>query len=637
VALKLARDAGVVGRSAVPSLARAGGAAIALFLVTGWGLTRLLLPPGLRRHELLWVAPIGACATAASMMVLGFAGVPYRVNLGLVIAGGVVLAVVALRRSPGGTVAGDTGADTGTPATADPESDPRPRAALRRAAWPAWIAVLLIAVSLIPLLRAGFATVEGQGQDAHLAVGSAIFLKSHYPTSVAIEEPVDRMPLVWRSKQAIYYTLAAVSSLSGLEVYETISTLAAVLLGMAALGFFLVARELLRAPPWAAVVAMAVVGLDRMVLHTVMHPYFNQTWGFFAMPFACVLGWWVVRERTRGGIALLLLFVAVLGLAYPLALPIPLLPLAIVLWPELKRVRPRGLWKGPRSLTWMVPAVFVGLWALSVPPLKGIVEKVQSANAVVLNPFHSLQNWGGDLLGYFPEPHFLAMNTYLALAVMAGPLLYASWLGLRDLEAPLRRALLGLLVFTLVFLVWFRVRSFGYYFHFKLLAFVGPILLTIAVAGAAKVRPRRAGIAGLVVLGLMATSAAAHEIGSTFDELPKHVLQLQEIDAALPRGQSIRLDIDPQEQNWGAFMLHGQPLCSQKPLLDTNYPHVQFSRKADYILTKVDARPPTDAAGPPVRELDAYTLYKAKPDMPGRDKCSQAMVETVTKVDTGGG
>ncbi len=601
----------------MPPLARAGATAIALFLVTGWGLTRLLLPAGLRRYELLWAAPIGACATAVSMMVLGFLYVPYGVNLALVILGGLVLAVVAARRSA--PTAGGA------------------RTAAARAAWPAWIAVLLIAVSLIPLLRAGFATVEGQGQDAHLAVGSAIFLKKHYPTSVAIEEPVDRMPLVWRSKQAIYYTLAAVSSLSGLEVYETISTVAAVLLGMAALGFFLVARELLRAPPWAAVATMAIVGLDRMVLHTVMHPYFNQTWGFFALPFAMVLAWWAVKERTRGGIALLLLFVAVLGLAYPLALPIPLLPLAIVLWPERRRVRPRGLWKGPRSLVWMLPAAFVGLILLQVPPLKGVIEKIQSANAVVLNPFHSLQNWGGDLLGYFPEPHFLAMNTYVALAVMAVPLLYASHLTLQALEVPLRRALVGLLLFTLVFLVWFRIRSFGYYFHFKLLAFVGPILLAVAITGAARVRPRRAGVVGVVVLGLMATSAAGQEIGSTFDELPRSVLQLQEIDAALAPGQSVRLDIDPQEQNWGAFMLYGQPLCSQRPLLNTNYPHVQTSRKADWILTKVDAPAPRDALGPPVRELTAYTLYRAKPDIPGRDRCSQAMVETVTKVDTGGG
>jgi hypothetical protein len=620
VAIRMARDAGVIGRGAVPSLARAGGAGLALFLVTGWGATRLLLPAGLRRYELLWVAPVGACVTAVSMMVLGFAAVPYRVNLGLVIAGGVVLAAVAARRSAGAAAA-----------------ELRPRAALRRAAWPAWIAVLLIAISLIPLLRAGFATVEGQGQDAHLAVGSAIFLKKHYPTSVAIQEPVDRMPLVWRSKQAIYYTLAAVSSLSGLEVYETISTVAALLLGMAALGFFLVARELLRAPPWAALAAMAIVGLDRMVLHTVMHPYFNQTWGFFAMPFAMVLGWWVVRERTRGGIALLVLFLAVLGLAYPLALPIPLLPLAIVLWPEAKRLRPRGLWKGPRSLLWMVPAVFAGLFVLSVPPLKGVVEKIQSANAVVLNPFHSLNNWGGDLLEYFPEPHFLAMNTYVALAIMAGPLAYAAWLTLRDLDEALRRALIGLLLFTLVFLVWFRIRESGYYFHFKLLAFVGPILLAIAIAGAAKVTPRRAGVIGVVVLGMMATSAAAHEIGATFDELPKSVLELQEVDRLLPPGRSVRLDIDPQEQNWGAFMVYGQRVCSQKPLLGTNYPHVQVSRKADYIVTKSDARRPADAAGAPVLRLQAYTLWKARPGLPGRDRCSQAMVETVTKVDTGGG
>ncbi len=390
------------------------------------------------------------------------------------------------------------------------------------------------------------------------------------------------MPLVWRSKQAIYYTLAAVSSLSGLEVYETISTVAALLLGMAALGFFLVARELLRAPPWAALAAMAVVGLDRMVLHTVMHPYFNQTWGFFAMPFAMVLGWWVVRERTRGGIALLVLFLAVLGLAYPLALAIPLLPLAIVLWPEVRRLRPRGLWKGPRSLLWMVPAVFAGLFVLSVPPLKGVVEKIQSANAVVLNPFHSLQNWGGDLLGYFPEPHFLAMNTYVALAFMAGPLVYAARLALRDLDEALRRALVGLLLFTLVFLVWFRIRKYGYYFHFKLLAFVGPILLTIAIAGAAKVRPRarrrdrrrRAGHDGHE----RRSARSRIDVRRAPQERPaaaggRPAAPAGAVGAVGHRSAGAELG--------GVHDLRPAAVCSQRPLLGTNYPHVQVSRKAD--------------------------------------------------------
>ncbi|WP_354699267.1 hypothetical protein DSM112329_04978 [Paraconexibacter sp. AEG42_29] len=646
LAIRLADQAGVQGKAAVPDLARAIVAALTLFAVTGWGLTRLLLPDGLRRYELLWVAPVGACATGLSMTVLGFAAVPYRINLGLVIAGGVVLAVVAWRRprsalppaaapsakdEAGAAAAQDPPADAAAHTEAD--RDLRTRAAVRRIAWPAWIALLLIAISLIPLLRAGFATVEGQGQDAHLAVGSAIFLQHNYPTGEDIALPVDRMPLVWRSKQAIYYNLAAVASLSGLEVYQTISALAAVLLALAAIGFYLFIRDVLRAPVWAAVVGMTLIGLDRMVLHTVMHPYFNQTWGFFGLGFACVLSWWAVKERTRGGIALLIAFLAMITLAYPLALPIPLIPLAIVLWPELKRVRPKGIWKGKRSLRWMIPVGFLFLASLNVPPIKGVSEKFSTAMSVVLNPSHSLQNWGGDLKGYFIEPQFIAINTFAGLALMIVPLVYAIHLCLRDLDRPMRRGLTALLAFTIAFALWFRLREYGYYFHFKLLAFVGPVALALAAAGAAKVRPARTGIIGVAVLLTMAMSAAAHEIGSTFDELPKNVLQLQDIDAALPPGQSVRLDIDPQEQNWVAFMMHGQPLCSQKPLLGTNYPHVQTSRKAQFILVRRDAPRPADAVGGPVQQIETFLLYRMRADVPGVDRCSQAMVETVSKDD----
>src|SRR5207247_9917322 len=136
--------------------------------------------------------------------------------------------------------------------------------------------------------RSRVATVAGQGQDARLAVGPAQFLPKHHRTAFARKEPVDKVPLVWRSKPPIYYARGAVAAVSGMEVCESIATLAAVLLGMAAIGFFLVARELLGAKWWVALMAMALVGLDRMVLHTVTHPYFNQTWGFFAMPFALV-------------------------------------------------------------------------------------------------------------------------------------------------------------------------------------------------------------------------------------------------------------------------------------------------------------------------------------------------------------
>ena len=71
-------------------------------------------------------------------------------------------------------------------------------------AWPVWVGLLLICVALVPMFRGGFVTVIGNGSDAHLAVGTATFLQNHHPNSAAPEEPVDRVPLVWRSKPPIY-------------------------------------------------------------------------------------------------------------------------------------------------------------------------------------------------------------------------------------------------------------------------------------------------------------------------------------------------------------------------------------------------------------------------------------------------
>ena len=581
-------------------------ATVLLFAVTGFGLTRLLLPEGLRRSELLWVLPVGACATGLAMTVLGFLAVPFVVNLGLVLAAGVVSGVVALRRRP-----------------------PTGRAAalgqLRAGAWPLWLTVLVIAVALVPLFRAGFATVEGQGQDAHLAVGTAMFLQENYPTSVNPAGPVDQMPLVWRSKQPIYYALGAAAKLGGLEVFQTISAFAAVLLGLAALGFFLFTRDVLGAPRWAALAAMALVGLDRMVLHTVMHPYFNQTWGFMAMPFAFVLSWWLVKERTRGGIALLAAFMLILAFAYPLALPIPLVPFVVLGWPHRRRIKEvRRLYRGRRSLLWLVP-----LGIVFAVPVLGVLEKLLAALNIVFDLSRSLVNWGGDLDGWFPEPWFFGVQSWPFFLLAAGPMGYAMWLALRDKPDVLRKGLYGLFAFTLLFTVWFRIRDFGFYFHFKLLAFVAPVILVVAVAGFARLRRPVLGYVAVGILVLASVGTAQNEIGETFDQLPRFVLQLREVDAALPPGRSVRLDIDPQEQNWTAFWLSGQPLCSQLPLLNTSYPHVPRSRRADFILTKRDAAPPADAAGVVLR-IDAYTLYEAKPGLPGAENCSQTMVQTIT-------
>jgi hypothetical protein len=274
----------------------------------------------------------------------------------------------------------------------------------------------------------------------------------------------------------------------------------------------------------------------------------------------------------------------------------------------------------------------VPLAVVLVVPLRGVLEKSASAG-IVFDPSRSLRNWGGDLTGWFPEPRFFAVDTWAGFAAVALPLAYGVWLQLRRLAPELRRALLALLAFTAFFTVWFRIRDYGFYFHFKLLAFVAPLVLVVAVGGLSTLR-RRIAYPLVAALLALAVSSARSEVGSTFDELPKSVLSLRSIDAQLPPGQSIRLDIDPQEQNWAAFMLHGQPLCSQLPLLHTSYPHVPISRRADWIVTKSDARRPRDAIGDPVKQLDAYTLWRARPGIPGRENCSQRMVQTVERVTT---
>src|SRR5436309_4394929 len=295
----------------VPGVARGLAAAVALFGVGGFGLVRLLLPEALRDYELLWILPTGACAVGLLMTVLGFAHVPYPVSLGLTIAGGLALAGWAVRRR-------------GWPCVE-----------VRRLAWPLLMAFVVTAVALIPVFSVQhFLSPVGTGSDSHVAAGTALFLQHHYPTGVDIHLPINQVPQTWQSKYPIYYAFAGVSTLSGLATFQALPILAAVLLGLGAIGFFLFGRQVLRLPVGVAVVAMSAAALDRIALFTVLNPYFNQTWGFIMLPFTLVLGWWAVQPGlTRGSrqatVALLALFAIVLVFAYPLAGPIPAVPILV--------------------------------------------------------------------------------------------------------------------------------------------------------------------------------------------------------------------------------------------------------------------------------------------------------------------
>jgi len=611
----LAINHGVQGVGGLPEALHVTAVCAVLFTVAGFGPTRLLLPAGLRRHELLWVAPVGAMAVALELTVLTYAYVPFDVALAIVLLGAVALGAYAWRRDPGFPAA---------------RSAPTDSASLRMLVVPLYVALLIGAVALIPMFRGGFATVIGNGSDAHLAVGSAKFLQGNHPTSVDPAEPVDQIPLTWRSKPPIYSAFGAVARLAGMETYAVIATLAAALLALAALGWYLLAREMFGAGPWTAGVVLGVLGLNRIALHTAMHPYFNQTWGYVALPFSILLSHHVVHHRTRGGLALYAGFLALLAFAYPLALPIPLLSAAIFIAFERRRRglpvlrRPRR--PSPKRLCWMVP-----LGLLLIFPLLGIFEKMLASLDVLANR-RSLRNWGGDLTGYFDERWFFGVDTQVAAAIAMALMIAGLVIALRRAPRDIRWGLGAVIAFGISGALYFRTLEYGWYFHFKTLAFIAPIAVAIAVVGLSRLRRPWMSVVALLFVLVAARDSGGREIAGTFDQLPRATLELKRVNAALPPGSSLRLDMNPDGRMlWAGYLLSGQRLCSQRPLLDTDYPHVPISRAADYVLVDRDLRKPSDAVGPRVTRVTSYDIYRLRPNLPGGDRCSLRMAQTVTE------
>jgi hypothetical protein len=595
----------------VPDTLRALAATVVVFAVGGFGLVRLLLPRALRAYELLWVLPTGGCAVGLALTLLGFAHLPYAVSMVVVGVAGAGLAVYAVRRN------------------GIPELD------LARLRGPVLVAALVTYVALVPMiLHQHYAAPVGTGSDAHVAAGTAQLLRHAGPTGTDIAQPINRMPPTWQSKYPIYYAFAAVATVSGLATWQVLAILAAALLGMAATGFFLVARDVFGVPSDWSLAAGTLAGCNREALHTILNPYFNQTWGFFALPFTLVLGWWLVQpglgRRARGATAgLLAVFALVLVFAYPLAAPIPAVPIAVFVLMEWRRklrageptLHPRDLYRGRISLLWLIPVC-----ALLAVPAIGVGQKVVSA-IQVLAPGHSLQSWGGDLPGFIPFNYFVSLPSPLWLLPFTVLLFGLAALGLRRAPRSLAWGLGGLLAIGVLLAVYLRHRQFGFYFHFKLLAFIGPVVVVIAAVGASTLRRRGALL--LAVFGVATAGSAVAELAATGYQLPQATIELRSWAAALPSGTSIRMDMWPPLQLWAGYFLDGRPLCSQLPLLNTDYPHVPVSRKADYIVATLDAGRPRDAVGPALRQNDGYRLYRENPSVPGPAACSQRRLDRI--------
>jgi hypothetical protein len=599
---------------AVGDAIRGALACLALFGACGYAPARLFVPPELRPHGPLIVFPLGAALSAIALAALGLVHVPFGVSLPLVLAAGVGAGIaVRLRRGPWGE------AGTGL---------------LR----PAYVAVVVAVVALSPVWRTGFSTVVGQNGDVVLAVGSARLVKEAPPTAIRPELPIDRIPLVWRSKYPVFYSLAAVSELSGLSVIAAFPLLAAALLAMASFGFFLFARYVLRAPPWAALAAMAAVGLGRLPLHIADHPYYNELWALFALPFILTAGAAFLRAPSRGALALLAVFGAIGAFAYPLMLPFPVLFLGVWAWRERARLRPFLRRPGGPAWVW-VPGAVVALAVLAVL-VRGVVEKTASA-AVALSPWGDLAAWSGPGLRHLPFHRAFGLldpGGAVLVGLLVAILLAAAAWGVsrapRDAAVPLAVTLAA----GLAAVVYLDHRTQAELFYFKALGLLGPLVVTAAVVGSADVVRRRPplGVAAAVIAAALAVTAAIstrRELLGTDDYASRYVLQIDDWARALPADASVRIDIPPSGyQLWADYMLSPRRVCAFQPLVGF-FPYAQPGRKADYVLALSDQRRPADAAGAPLFANRQFRLWRMRREVPGPDVCTPRMTDSITKVN----
>ncbi len=493
---------------------------------------------------------------------------------------------------------------------------------------PLALALLLAAIACVPAIRTGTQAVQGQNGDAVLAVGTGNLLLHAPPDARVPELALDRVPPLWRSKLPIYYGLAAVARLSGQPTDVAFTATAGVVLALATLGFFLFALDGLGLPVLAALAAMLIVGLDRMVLNTTYGPYFNQLWALFALPFALLFGWLYLRDPDRRSAGLAALFVALALFTYPLLLPFPAVFLAVIAW---RRRRERGWWRAlrlpaPRSAG--VRYVVLALLAVPVAAVlvRGVVEKAVPG-LLALAPGSDLSAWSGnDFLPFYPFGWFFGIS---APPLVAAPLVAGLFAAALYGAAKVRRdggialALVG--AGAILGGVYLVIRGEGELFHFKALSFAGPLVVVLAVAGLAALPRRGVAVGVLATFAFLAADSARDAASNTYEQTPKFLMALRTWDQNVPLDQTIRIDVPPSGwQLWSWYLMPRHRLSASSPL-GGFFPHPPFGLKADLALVGRPRVRPPDAIGPPIRQSPGFALYRLRP-RPGFDISSQALV-----------
>ncbi|MDQ6804737.1 MAG: hypothetical protein M3065_07170 [Actinomycetota bacterium] len=639
IGLVLALDTGVVGVAAVPAVLRTAVVGIAFFALCGYPLARTFVGGDLRAHRALFVLPLGATASSLVLAALGLLHVPLKVSLAAVIAVAVIATARVLRRS----------GDDGVPAAAATPAASAPW--ILRVGLPLAIVALVALVSLLPSFRSGFASVPGQNGDAILVVGTAELLEHAPPTAARADTPIPSIPLQWRSKYPIYYALAAVSTLAGQDPIQAFPTVVALMLALAGIGFFLFARYVLRAPLWLALLVLFVVPLDRIALYVTIHPYYNELWGQFTLPFVLLLGWRYLNAPDRRGAVLFVLFAVLSLLAYPLVIPFPavfLIASGVVVWRRRRAEGQPVRWisglelprPGPRSWLW-IPLVAVAVPVAFVLG-RGFVEKAYLALQVVM-PWSSLVGWSGSALPFLPFAEFVGMPGSAPVDIVGlGIVCLLAAVGLSRLRSDVCWPVGAMVVTTALIGVYFRERLDGQLFFFKDLAFLGPYVLMLALiplgwlATSSSFRRAAVGVGGIVAALVVIPAGAGREVNATLPQANQYVLQLRSWNRELPPGSSVLVAIYPSGwQLWASYMLVDHPLSTPTPLYGI-FPHPAIGGKADYLIALRTKQPPrASIVGPPLLSNREFELWRMNPTWQGRDRSVRPLIYDLTSITLG--
>lgn len=576
----------------IPYIGRGAVGGTILFTVTGLAAAARLTPGPLQRVWPIFALPAGTVLGSLTLTAFGFAAVPLKVSLWLVLA----LGLAAWWRWGRGQAPRVDWWATGP-----------------------WIVagVLAFLIATIPAYRLNETTIFGQNPDSHQVVGSAALFQEAPAWATREGLPVNVVPSAWRFRYPILYALAGTSNLAKFDPIYVFPAMAGLMVMLAALGFAALAVLCLRLPlgagPW---VAMAIP-LNGLVLHLAWHPYYNQLWGLALLPWTIALGWWAVRERSRAGGVAFAGGLVMLGLAYPLAVLYPLIAVAGMAWahrlPRPRMPRPRG------RLQWTGVTV-VGV-LLAIPLLGALAKMVEGARQLLNGDVY-----GGDIFEFLPLSAFV--GTDLGVAGMLAVLLVAAVAAVRLASRREAIALLVLLAICVLFDVRLRLSDRGQYMDYKHLGYLGALVLGLAAAGlvAAAISRRRALAAGAVALGALwlvtAIGNVRDEAVSTPEQVTADMLRLREWARALPADASVRVDIPPSgNQLWAQYMLAGKRLGSPYPVVGTTYARMPYSLAGDYVLTPRflpsnsmrDRKPwpqPLHSSGAPLRESYSFVLRR---------------------------